>query len=129
MMRYGIGRAKLAKTHADAFTFAQLVPALFVIGVPLGALLSVAFSSLAPVYLAVLGCYVAALVTSAGAAMRSVHFRTALLIPLALIVIHTGLGLGFLKGLFRRAKQANAIAAKTKPNQETKSTNPQVVAR
>jgi len=87
------------------------------------------FVSLAPIYLAVLACYSLALLTSAIAALRSLDFRTALLIPPAIIVIHTGLGVGFLKGLFQRAKQANAVETKAKPNQDAKSTNPQVVAR
>ena len=101
MMRYGIGRARLSKLHPDAFTIAQLIPAIFVVAVPFGAFLSLLLPQLLFFYAAFLACYLVALLITGSGNVPMLGFRAAMIIVGALVVIHTGLGIGFIRGLFQ----------------------------
>jgi succinoglycan biosynthesis protein ExoA len=101
MMRYGIGRARLSKLHPDAFTIAQLIPAIFVVAVPFGAFLSLLLPQFVFFYAAFLACYLVALLITSIGNVPMLGFRAAMIIVGALVVIHTGLGIGFMRGLFQ----------------------------
>jgi hypothetical protein len=101
MMRYGIGRARLSKLHPDAFTIAQLIPAIFVVAVPFGAFLSLLLPQFLFFYAAFLACYLVALLITGIGNVPMLGFRAAMIIVGALVVIHTGLGIGFIRGLFQ----------------------------
>jgi glycosyltransferase involved in cell wall biosynthesis len=100
MMRYGMGRARLAKHHPDAFTVGQLVPAVFVVAVPFGAFLSFLFPQLALFYAAFLVCYLVALFIAGVGSVHALGLRGMMMMVGALMVIHAGLGIGFVRGLF-----------------------------
>jgi succinoglycan biosynthesis protein ExoA len=117
MRRYGIGRARLAKKHAGATSFGQLVPLLFTLGLNVLLLLWIVRGSIpeAPRALAVLAVLVTALYAlyvvlalgfALAASLRPVSGRRpgialAPLIALAFPVIHLGLGTGTASGLLR----------------------------
>ncbi len=128
MMRYGLGRARLAKLHPDAVTFAQLIPAIFVVAVPFGALLSFLFPQLALFYTACLASYLIALLVTGISSVHSLGFQTAMIIVGALIVIHAGLGIGFIKGLFHPRARETQESSQSKHEQDKSPREGRVVA-
>jgi succinoglycan biosynthesis protein ExoA len=129
MLRYGIGRARLGKRHPDAFTIAQLIPAIFVVTVPFGAFVSFLFPQLAPFYAAFLACYLIALIV---AGVRNVHtlgLRGAMIMVGALVMIHAGLGIGFIRGLFQpRAREPVQETAPRKHKEDESQREGRIVA-
>jgi succinoglycan biosynthesis protein ExoA len=104
-MRYGRGRCRLVRKHADALTFGQIVPAALLAWVVLGAVLAT-FSrlflllyaiSLAPWLLAIL-------FFSARLAWRH-GWRHFFLAPPIYATIHFSLGAGFLSELVRGTRR------------------------
>jgi len=118
MLRYGIGRARLHRTHPAAFSLESLVPVFFVLGLPL---LAAAPLLPTPYRWAVAAPYalyvVLALLFAALACLR----RSPTLIPLVALafpVLHGGLGVGYLIGRltrFPRAKEPVTPDARTAP--------------
>ncbi len=96
MMRYGRGRFRLIRKHQDAFSFSQLVPAVFLLWLVVGGIASVVsrpFSLVFGVSLAVYGAVV--LYFSLGIGRRN-GVAYLLVGPLIYPAIHLGLGAGFL---------------------------------
>jgi len=129
MMRYGIGRARLAKHHLDAFTFVQLIPAIFVVAVPIGAFLSFLLPQLALFYAAFLGCYLGALLVTGICNVHALGLRGAMIMMGALVVIHAGLGIGFIRGLFQpRAREPVQESGPRKHKEDESQREGRVVA-
>lgn len=98
MMRYGRGRLRLIEKHRDAFSFAQPMPAIFLLWLVIGALGSLISPAFRLVFASSLAIYAGALLYfSIGMALR--HGLLHLLLgPPVYLVIHLGLGAGFLAG-------------------------------
>lgn len=99
MVRYGIGRARLARKHPASISVSTLVPAALLLGILLPAAL-VLVSRAALIALAgVLAAYLILIAAfSIGIALRQ-GFVFLPLLPPIYCCIHFGLGLGFLRGL------------------------------
>jgi len=99
MIRYGIGRARLARKHPSTLSLSTFIPSVILLGPPLLGVLAL-FSPLAANALAVgLGLYVALIVSFslAIAARNGIGFLR--LLPSIYLCIHLGLGLGFVRGV------------------------------
>ena len=98
MVRYGKGRYRFAGIHPEAFSFAQALPAAFLLWLALGgagALVSRRFATLFLATLAVYAGIVAASSVWLGIRQGWRHLVTA---PAVYLTIHLGLGAGFLTG-------------------------------
>jgi succinoglycan biosynthesis protein ExoA len=97
LFRYGRGRVRLLRKHPDTFSLKSLLPALFVVGVTLGAVLCWLSSWLAVPYLAAVGAYCAIIL--AASALISAKRRDAGILPwlpLVFATIHISAGAGIL---------------------------------
>lgn len=98
MIRYGLGRARLHHLHPQAFSWASLVPVAFVLGI--GLLAAVPWLP-APARWVVAGAWglyaLLALVFGVGTTRRA-GWGLLPLVLLAFVVIHAGLGLGYIRG-------------------------------
>lgn len=102
MQRYGRGRARLHRKHPRSFSLESLVPVAFTLGLPLLAA--------APLLPAPLGTAVAApyalylLLAVAASVLCAARAGWSLLprLPLVFLLIHLGLGLGYLHGRLER---------------------------
>ena len=97
MYRYGIARAKIIKKHPDTLKFSHLLGAGFVLGIPTIIVLTI--TGFLPVFvfpsLAIL--YMILSIVSSLTVTRNIKIVFAAII--AHFLIHTGYGLGFLRGL------------------------------
>ena len=98
MKRYGLGRARLHRKHRSAFSLESLIPAGFTVGLPL---LLAAPLLPAPWQWVLLGPYLlyaalSFLASGVTAARRGLALFP--LLPVVFFVIHTGLGVGYLRG-------------------------------
>jgi glycosyltransferase involved in cell wall biosynthesis len=99
MERYGTGRFRLACKHPQAAGFFQLIPVLLILWIVFGLLLSWAFPVVRWTYIASLALYFGVvLLSSLGIAMRK-GLRVGLWVPPICVVVHFGLGMGFLKAV------------------------------
>jgi succinoglycan biosynthesis protein ExoA len=96
MMRYGRGRFRLIQKHREAFSLSQVVPALFVIWLALGTAGSALYRSISLAFLFSLLIYVGVVAYFSATLGRRSDFRSGLLAPLIYLIIHLGLGAGFL---------------------------------
>jgi succinoglycan biosynthesis protein ExoA len=112
LYRYGRGRFRFMSKHSDATSVTQLVPAVFVTWLLLGAAGSFASSLIARLYLASLVFYGAVVLWySVGLGIRY-GIREMAVAPLVYLLMHTGLGAGFLaEGLM--SLWANPVALLT----------------
>ncbi len=95
MMRYGRGRVRLLRKHADTFSLLGFLPALFIAGVCLGPLAGVLFPSLLLAYASVLGVYALTVLSfSFAAALRERNPVLFLLLATVYPAIHFGAGVG-----------------------------------
>ena len=107
MVRYGRGRVRLLRQHPDTFSLSSIVPALFLVGLIVGPLLSSAVAALWFVYLGALVTY-AGLVCFASLQCAARSRRPALLalLPAVFVTVHLGAGWGLcweaVAGLFAR---------------------------
>ena len=109
MHRYGVGRARLHRKHPDARSIEALVPSVFVLGLPL--LLAAPWLpgpwgllAAAPYLLYALLSVVASVATAARHGWGLLPW-----LPIVFLVIHVGLGVGYLQGRcepFPRAAEA-----------------------
>ncbi len=97
MVRYGRGRTRLARKHAETFSLRGFAPGAFVAGLLAGPLLALLSPLLAVLYAGAMGLYAAVvLAVSVLIALRA--RRAALLpwLPLVFAAIHVGSGAGIL---------------------------------
>jgi glycosyltransferase involved in cell wall biosynthesis/GT2 family glycosyltransferase len=110
MVRYGKGRTRLYQKHPDCFSLAGMAPALFI--VLLG--VSLALSPLSPystgLAALLIGSYLAAIILSAVPAAVKKGPKIGFLTAISFLLIHFGLGYGFLREL---ATWRKPIAAPT----------------
>ncbi len=98
MGRYGRGRIRLSRKHPETFSLKSFVPALFVLFVILGGLVSLFLPIARLPYLGVLGLYFAVIFFFAGqAAIQERKPALLLLMPLVFATIHCGAGFGLLQ--------------------------------
>ena len=109
MRRYGLGRGRLHRKHPKAFSFESLIPAGFVLGLPvlpvaliLGGLPGLVLA--APYMLYGLLSLVFSLLTAARKGWKLLP-----LLPVAFFVIHAGLGFGYLEGRLTRMPQPKSL--------------------
>ena len=117
MTRYGRGRVRLLRKHRDTFSLAGFVPAVFLLGLVLGPLLSSLFDPLWFVYLGTLTVY-AFLVCFASlqCAARSRQPLLLALLPAVFVTVHLGAGWGLcceaVAGLFARGGRGSCRAGR-----------------
>jgi succinoglycan biosynthesis protein ExoA len=100
MMRYGRGRVRLLRKHPETISLGSVIPALFVLGLLIGPLASALSSTLAIVFLAVVGFYLAVVMgVSVGITCRNRSARMLAWLPWVFLTIHIGTGLGVLTQL------------------------------
>lgn len=102
MKRYGLGRARLHRKHRSAFSFESVIPAGFTLALPT---IPLAFFLPTPwrwILLAPFALYaVLSLVASVHTAAKR-GWDLLPVLPLTFLVIHVGLGVGYLKGWFSK---------------------------
>ena len=97
LARYGRGRVRLLRKHSETFSLASFVPALFLVGLACGFVVSVFSPLLRLVYVSVLGLYVSVVVAvSLLVAARSGNVKILLWLPLVFATVHAGAGFGVL---------------------------------
>ena len=106
MQRYGMGRCRFIKKHREALTINQLVPALFVCG--LFVLLISFFKPLVPgswlpvfILWALYNLYALILLGESARLASKKGWTFFPLLPLIFVTIHTGIGWGFVRQLFK----------------------------
>lgn len=110
MARYGRGRVRLLRKHADTFSLKSLLPAVFLACLVLGLCVVVAFPLLLAPYLAVVALYLGVLlVFSVSLAARERQPLLALMLPIVFMAIHFGAAYGTLKELIFGASKADAF--------------------
>ena len=98
MVRYGRGRVRLLRKHPDTFTLPCFLPAAFLAGLVVGAVVSFFSPWLAATYGAVVALYaLAVLLGSAAAAAKARNLRLLPWLPLVFATIHLGAGAGILR--------------------------------
>jgi len=98
LQRYGLGRARLHRKHARSFSWEALVPALFVLGLPLLAIAPWLPAPFGPIIAAPYALYALLdLAASVGTAARS-GWRLLPVLPFVFFTIHAALGYGYLVG-------------------------------
>ena len=97
LVRYGRGRIRLMRKHADTRSLKTLLPGLFVAGLVLGGIGSFFSRPLALAFALVLTIYALLVLTaSAAAAVRTRSWAAALWLPLVFVTIHLSAGSGLL---------------------------------
>jgi succinoglycan biosynthesis protein ExoA len=114
MVRYGRGRVRLLRKHRDTFSLSCFVPALFLLGLILGPILSLFSAALEWIYLGVVALYAATvLLTSLTLALRERGVRLLGWLPLVFGAVHLGAGAGVLQelvaGPWRRSQAAHTL--------------------
>jgi len=100
MARYGQGRCRLIRKHPRAFSFSQMIPALFLTWLGVGGLASFHSWRVAELFLASLAVYSGVvLLFSLGLGVRH-GWRHSLWAPVVYACFHLGLGAGFIKEFF-----------------------------
>jgi glycosyltransferase involved in cell wall biosynthesis len=103
MMRYGRGRTRLLRKHADTLTLPCFLPAALVLGLIVGPALASLSPWLAGAYLGGVALYVITLLLgSLTLAVRARDLRLLPWLPLVFLAIHLGAGAGILLGPPRR---------------------------
>jgi succinoglycan biosynthesis protein ExoA len=97
LVRYGRGRVRLMRRHAGTISLTTLLPALWVLGCVLGAVVAWFSPILSAAYLGTLATYVSLVAAvSVGIAVRHRDVRLLPCLPLVLATIHMGSGIGIL---------------------------------
>ena len=109
MVRYGTGRMRLARKHPATLGVGTLIPPIFTIGLLALPLLAFVFPFLWYPFALVYGLYALAVLWSSFATALRTSIACLFLLPPIYVVIHTGLGCGFLRelalGLKRKDKE------------------------
>jgi succinoglycan biosynthesis protein ExoA len=96
MTRYGRGRVRLVRKHSDAFTFGQILPALFLAWLGIGAVMSFFSKEAALVYVLVAAVYLSTVLAFSFWLSLRYGWRHLLWGPPVYVTIHLGLGAGSL---------------------------------
>src|ERR1700751_3805713 len=112
MMRYGQGRCRLVRKHPEAFSISQIIPAMFLVWLVVGGILSLRSWQIADLFLASAFFYFATVLVFSCQLGVKYGWRHFLVGPAVFACIHLGLGAGFLKE-FLLAR--GAIRRGTKP--------------
>ena len=100
--QYGCWKNRSLYKTPEGFRLRHLIPALFVVGLVAGPVLSLISPLITVAYLAALVCYVLLAAVASIKLLPKVRIkREAFLIPFAFFVLHTSYGLGMLVGLVR----------------------------
>ncbi|MEX0725812.1 MAG: glycosyltransferase family 2 protein [Planctomycetaceae bacterium] len=106
LVRYGRGRMRLVRKNRSTFSWGSSLPALFVLGIIVGALAASFHGMLAAAYFSVLGIYAAiVLLTSIGAAIEKRKPSFLILLPAVFATIHFASGWGYLWEFVRAGKR------------------------
>jgi succinoglycan biosynthesis protein ExoA len=105
MIRYGIGRFRLAKKHRETLSLSTLIPVLFVTTLPTLGIIGI-FSRAASYLFAGAVLFYGMVVGSVSIAIAVKHGWLYLpFLPAILLTIHSGLGMGFLMELVRAIRK------------------------
>ena len=97
MKRYGIGRCRLIWKHPAAFSISVLIPAAFVVGLPVLLILSLWIPWALPAATVVYGLYLlVSLLASVHTAVKN-GWRYIIVLPAIFLAIHAGLGWGIIR--------------------------------
>lgn len=110
MLRYGLGRARLHRKHPAAFSVESLIPAGFVLGLPVLAAASWLGFPLAWIPLGLYGLYVLLALLFAARAASTAGWILLPLIACAFPVLHAGLGCGYIRGRLGRMPRSPSEA-------------------
>lgn len=98
--RYGSWKARMVKLHPESIKLRQLIPPLFVLSLPVLAVLSLLFPVVGWLLLALVIFYLVVIVSGAlQSASRAQELKLALYLPVIFVVIHFCWGTGFVVGL------------------------------
>ena len=95
MVRYGIGRCRLARRHPDTLGLSTLMPFLFVFGLPLIAFAGLFWKQAAGLAVLLASFYLLTVCTTSLILGLRSGWRIASKLPLIFAAIHIGLGYGF----------------------------------
>ena len=99
--QYGLFKPLVNKKMGSPTTLRQFFPALFVLGIIVGAILSLLSSILSLIYFSVLGLYgLISVLSSTIAAVRSKDWKLIAILPVIFLIIHFNYGWGYLRGLY-----------------------------
>lgn len=102
MFRYGRGRVRYSRKHPGTWGLGSLVPALFVIYLAVGLILSLVVPNAWMLVSAGFACYALVLIVYAlSIAWRTRRLDMIFFIPLVLFTVHVGAGVGILSELLR----------------------------
>jgi succinoglycan biosynthesis protein ExoA len=108
LFRYGRGRVRLLRKYPGTFSLGTVLPAVWVLGLVGGMLLSMFSASLASVYLGALSFYgLAVLASTLSIVLRERNLRLAPWLPPVFFIIHTAAGMGLLAELFARSRKSH----------------------
>jgi succinoglycan biosynthesis protein ExoA len=99
MVRYGIGRFRLARKHPRTFSVGTAIPFLLTTVTPLLGLCALVWPSLRSVFLGVLLAYFGVVCLASMAVSVRHGWRYYAILPAIYMTIHIGLGWGFFRGL------------------------------
>ena len=106
LTRYGRGRVRLARKHAERLSLSSLIPALFLLGLLMGPLFAYLIPVLGYVYWSVIALY---LILVAGfsivAAWTSTDKRIIAWLPIVFFTVHIASGWGVIREFLTRPKQ------------------------
>lgn len=112
MMRYGRGRFHLVWKHSKAFSFSQIVPAIFLLWIVLGGFASLFSPPFSAVFGISLGAYAAVVLYFSFGLGRRHGFRYLLMGPPIFLTIHLGLGAGLLAEALKLGGKRNSNQTK-----------------
>ena len=106
MIRYGTGRFRLVRKHPETLSPGTLIPVLFVTALPALGLLGI-FSRVTSYLFAAAVLLYGVVIGGTSVAIAVKHgWRYLPLLPVILFAIHSGLGVGFLAGIFQHSPKA-----------------------
>ena len=95
MYRYGRGRIRLAKKHPKSFSWKMFLPALLILGIIIGGVLSFFSTPIAFIYFSVFALYIAIIALESMRLSIAYRFpQGVVLFPLVFPAIHFGAGFG-----------------------------------
>jgi len=103
MIRYGRGRCRFVSKHPDALSKGQLIPAVFVVWLTLGAAVACLSKPISAIFLTTLAVYLTCVLAFSTRLAIRYGLAYVFYAPVIYLAIHIGLGVGFLAEVFSRA--------------------------